>query len=152
MLTKSIEDPDYIIGILTAYKQEKQEKERLQKENQTLIITNEKMKPNAEYCANVLKSDSLLSVSEIANDYEGMTARKLNNILHEQGIQYKRSGIWILYNKYNDKGYVQSYTYSITDATGHVYSKLTTKWTEKGRKFIYDTLKKIGILPTCEQI
>lgn len=94
----------------------------------------------------VLQNKSLLSVTKIAKDY-GMSAKLLNRKLHERGIQYKQGDIWLLYAKYQDKGYTQTSTHVI-DADK---SKVTTKWTQKGRLFIYDLLKQEGVIPIIER-
>ena len=48
-------------------------------------------------------------------------------------------------------GYVQSETVSTTHRDGSVGSVMHTKWTQKGRLFLYDELKKRSIVPTIEQ-
>lgn len=111
-----------------------------------LIAENEELKPKASYYDIVLQSPSLVKIGVIASDY-GMSATKMNAMLHDIGIQYKQSDIWLLYSKYRGKGYTQTKT--------HVYGDDKTKvwmyWTQKGRLFIYDTLKAQGILPLVEQ-
>lgn len=96
-------------------------------------------KPKVEYVDNVLKSDSLVSVTQIAKDF-GKSALWLNNTLNELGVQYKRRNQWLLYSKYQDKEYVHSSTYT----NGEGFSTMNTKWTQKGRKFIIDLLNKEG--------
>ena len=76
-----------------------------------------------------------------------MSGRQFNAKLHEMKIQYKQSNTWLLYSKYQGMGYTQSSTY--VDDTG--VSRLNTKWTSKGRLFIYDEMKKNGILPLIEK-
>lgn len=120
--------------------------EKLQTENLVLIQQNNELKPKATYYDMVLQNKSLLSVSKIAKDY-GMSARALNKKLHELGVQYKQGDIWLLYAKYQDKGYTQTTTHVI-DAD---HSRVTTKWTQKGRLFIYELLKQHGILPLIER-
>jgi len=72
----------------------------------------------------------------------------LNQILHEEKIQFKQGDCWLLYQGYADKGYTQSKTQVIDEER----SKLHTYWTQKGRLFIYDLLKnKRGILPIIER-
>lgn len=104
------------------------------------------LKPKATYYDMVLQNKSLLSVTKIAKDY-GMSAIKLNRKLHELGVQFKQGDIWLLYAKYQDKGYTQTHTHVI-DADK---SRVQTKWTQKGRLFIYETLKREGILPLIER-
>ncbi|PCK69246.1 phage antirepressor KilAC domain-containing protein [Paenibacillus larvae] len=113
-----------------------------------LVLTQQvnELQPKASYYDMVLQNKSLLSVSKIAKDY-GMSAIAFNQKLHELGVQFKQGDIWLLYAKYQDKGYTQTTTHVI-DAEK---SKVNTKWTQKGRLFIYDLLKKEGILPVIER-
>jgi len=104
------------------------------------------LQPKATYYDLILQNKSLLSTSVIAKDY-GMSAITLNKKLHELGVQYKQGDIWLLYAKYQDKGYTQTYMHAI-DAEK---SKPHTKWTQQGRLFIYDLLKGEGIVPTIER-
>lgn len=93
-----------------------------------------------------MQNKSLISVSKIAKDY-GKSAQWLNSKLHELGVQYKQGGTWLLYQKYADKGYTQSTTHVIDEER----NKLFTKWTQKGRLFIYELLKNQDVLPLIEQ-
>ena len=91
----------------------------------------------AKYTKEVLKSDSLITVSQIAKDL-GMSAIKLNKLLESLDIQYKKGGKWYIKAKYQDKGYAQYDTTLISDnKTVH-----NLKWTEKGKKFIIEILDK----------
>ena len=76
----------------------------------------------------------------------------MNAKLHELGIQYKQSGQWLLYSKYHDKGYTHSKTINITRSDGSPDVTMETKWTQKGRVFIYELLKGVNIIPTIEQV
>ena len=103
--------------------------------------------PKVSYYDLVLQSDSLLTTTAIAKDY-GLSAKKLNRILREEGIQFRQSGRWFLYAKYAEQGYTQSKTheYGEGQTRTHMY------WTQKGRLFIYDLLKnQLGILPVIER-
>lgn len=103
--------------------------------------------PKVSYYDVVLQSDSLLTTTAIAKDY-GLSAKKLNRILREEGIQFRQSGRWFLYAKYAEQGYTQSKTheYGEGQTRTHMY------WTQKGRLFIYDLLKnQLGILPVIER-
>jgi anti-repressor protein len=113
-----------------------------------LVLTQQvnELQPKASYYDLVLQNKSLLSVSKIAKDY-GMSARAMNKKLHELGIQFKQGDIWLMYAKYHDKGYTQTTTHVI-DADK---SKVSTKWTQQGRLFIYDLLKQEGIYPVIER-
>ncbi|MGS4104012.1 phage antirepressor [Staphylococcus pseudintermedius] len=139
VIEQTIQNPDYIIHVLTEFKKEREG--RLVAEQQV-----KELKPKATYYDLVLQNKSLLSVSKIAKDY-GMSARALNKLLHELGVQYKQGDIWLLYAKHQDKGYTQTSTYALDEE----HSKVTTKWTQKGRLFIYELLKNKGILPSIEK-
>ncbi|MDY3973470.1 MAG: phage antirepressor KilAC domain-containing protein [Veillonella caviae] len=120
--------------------------------NQNLTIAQQhqrlqELQPKATYYDLVLQNDSLLSITQIAKDF-GLSAIRLNQILKEKGVQYKQSDQWFLYQKYADKGYTSSKT-TVLDAERSV---MHTYWTQKGRLFIYDLLKSIGILPLIEQV
>ena len=86
----------------------------------------------------------------IAKDY-GMSATALNRKLHELGIQYKQSGQWLLYSEHHAKGYTHSETIEFTNSKGLIQTTMHTKWTQKGRLFLYDLLKDEGTLPTIER-
>ncbi len=120
--------------------------DKLQISNLLLEQQVNELKPKATYYDMVLQNKSLLSVSKIAKDF-GMSAMKLNKLLHELGVQYKQGDIWLLYAKHQDKGYTQTHTHVI-DADK---SKVQTKWTQKGRLFIYELLKQQGFLPLIER-
>lgn len=142
------------MNLPTTYKQallqlveqvEKTEKLELANAQKDQII--HELQPKATYYDLVLQNKSLLSVSKIAKDY-GMSGKRMNKLLNELGIQYKQGDCWLLYQKHADKGYTQSKTHTVDAET----SKLHTYWTQKGRLFIYETLKnKKGILPIIEQ-
>lgn len=133
-----LNNPDMMIKALEQLKTEREQ--RLIAEQQV-----NELKPKATYYDLVLQNKSLLSVSKIAKDY-GKSAIWLNNKLHELGIQFKQGDTWLLYQKHADKGYTQSTTHVIDDEK----SRMLTKWTQKGRLFIYELLKDENILPLIE--
>lgn len=103
--------------------------------------------PKISYYDLVLQSDSLLTTTEIAKDY-GLSAKRLNRILRDEGVQFHQSGRWFLYAKHASQGYTQSKTheYGEGQTRTHMY------WTQKGRLFIYDLLKnQCGLLPVIER-
>lgn len=108
------------------------------------------LKPKADYYDEILKNPGLVTITQIAKDY-GMSGKKMNEILHDIGIQYKQSGQWLLYSKYHCMGYTHSETVDITRSDGRPDVKMNTKWSQKGRIFLYDKLKENGILPVIEQ-
>lgn len=103
--------------------------------------------PKVSYYDVVLQSDSLLTITEIAKDY-GLSAKKLNLLLHDAGVQFRQSGRWFLYARFAEQGYTQSKTHEYDEGKTrtHMY------WTQKGRLFVYDLLKnQFGLLPVIEQ-
>ena len=119
---------------------------RIQAEKERLELENKQMKPKVEYVDNVLVSETLLTTTQIAKDF-GLSAIKLNKILHEQGVQYKQSNRRLLYAKYLQEGLCQSNTYLCEDGE----ARFLTKWTQKGKMFIYNLLKeKYGLLPVSQ--
>lgn len=108
------------------------------------------LKPKADYYDEILKNPGLVTITQIAKDY-GMSGKKMNDILHDLGIQYKQSGQWLLYDKYSKNGYTHSETVDIVRSDGRRDVKMNTKWKQKGRIFLYNMLKKKGIVPMIEQ-
>lgn len=108
------------------------------------------LQPKANYVDTILQSKSLVLTTQIAKDY-GMSARRLNQILKEMRIQYKVGGQWVLYSKYQSNGYVHSRTINITRMNGESDTTMQTEWTQKGRLFLYEALKKKGYVPVIEQ-
>ena len=106
--------------------------------------------PKASYYDVVLQTKDALSTSQIAKDY-GKSAKWLNAMLHDLGVQYNQGGVWLLYQKYAELGYTRSKTHTYSGNDGEQHSRLHTYWTQKGRLFIYGLLKENGILPLIEQ-
>lgn len=130
--------------------EEQKEKEQLQLEGKMKDQVIKELKPKADYTDMILKNKGLVTITQIAKDY-GMSGKEMNKILHERGIQYKQSGQWLLYKQYQGKGYTHSETIDITRSDGMTDVKMTTKWTQKGRLFLYDLLKINNILPDIEK-
>lgn len=144
-----INNPDIAIAAFTALKEEREKTRQL---TETVAVQNQQiaeLKPKASYYDVVLNCADLLSISKIAKDY-GKSAKWLNNLLHELGVQFKQGDIWLLYQKYAQNGYTSTKTQTFNGSDGMVHSKVHTYWTQKGRLFIYDLLKKEGILPEIE--
>lgn len=108
------------------------------------------MQPKASYYDMILQCKDLISVTEIAKDY-GMSAKTFNKKLHELGIQYKQSGIWFLYAKYQSRGYTKTKTQNYSKPDGTQGAKTHMYWTQVGRLFLYDLLKHNNILPMIER-
>ena len=112
------------------------------------VIT--ELTPKADYADRILLSNDCMTVTQIAQDY-GLSAVSFNRILSRAGIQRKVGEQWILYAEYQGKGYVQNKTYDYEKANGTTGTKLSTVWTQKGRLFLYNRLKEIGVVPEMEK-
>ena len=111
------------------------------------VIT--EMTPKVDYADRILSSNECMTVSQIAQDY-GMSAKTFNKVLQKAGIQHKIGEQWILYVKHQGKGYVRTRTHDFTKPNGNVGTKSLTVWTQKGRMFLYEKLKEIGVFPEME--
>ena len=108
------------------------------------------LKPKADYTDKILQNKGLVTITQIAKDY-GMSGQEMNKVLHELGIQFRQSGQWLLYRKYHGMGYTHSETVDIVRNDGRADVKMNTKWTQKGRLFLYNKLKSDGIIPMIER-
>lgn len=141
--------------MLAAKQQEKIEQQQiaLESKNEEIVqlsATVTEMQPKVSYVDTILSSKETVTTTQIAQDY-GQSAKAFNVLLRNFGVQHKVGGQWILYAKYLPYGYVQSETVSITHRDGSAGSVMHTKWTQKGRLFLYNELKNHGIIPTIEQ-
>ncbi len=149
-IDKIIDDPDYGIQLLQKLKEEREQRKHLETMNAVQAQQIEELQPKASYYDVVLNCKDLLSISKIAKDY-GWSAIKMNSYLHERGVQFKQGDIWLLYQRYADKGYTNTKTHPYIGSDGETHTRVHTHWTQKGRLFIYDLLKADGVLPIIER-
>lgn len=123
----------------------------LEHKNEVLQLELEEARKQTDYLDLILQTKDMLTTTQIAQDY-GMSANKFNQILKQVGIQRKVNGQWILYTKYQGKGYIASRTFDYVGKDNKVHSKITTVWTQLGRRFIYEKLKDNDIYPLIEQV
>lgn len=147
-LQKSL--PGTFAEALRAYADEIEKNEKLKGEIEVKNVLIAEYEPKVTYYDQILASTDTITVTQIAKDY-GMTAQELNKLLHENKIQFKQSGQWILYKEYAKLGYTKSHTTPITYKDGRKGDQLHTRWTQKGRLFLYELLKQKGHLPLIEQ-
>lgn len=148
---------DYLLAnpdvAIAAFQALKAERERNQELTGQIAIKNQQiaeMKPKVTYYDVILSSTNVMSMRALAKDY-GQSAQWMNNKLHELRVQYKQGNTWLLYQKYATLGYTNTKTHSYTRTDGTQGSKVHTYWTQKGRLFIYELLKKENIIPKMEK-
>lgn len=151
---ENMSDDDFIAKALILANK-KLETLTLKNAEQQKVITQqsqeiEVMKPKARYYDIVLACEDLITITVIAKDY-GMSAEAMNDYLHKKRIQYKRDGVWVLYQEYCNKGYTGTKTHTYFNSKGESAAKIHTYWTQKGRLFLYDILKADGIFPCIER-
>lgn len=136
-----LNNPDLLIEVATKLKEER-----------TLRLVAEQkvaeLQPKANYYDMILANPSLLPISVIAKNY-GMSANKMNQLLHDLKVQYKQGDVWLLYADYQNEGYTHT---EIKLWEGSSRMKPNTKWTQKGHIFIYQFLKKHDVYPTIETL
>lgn len=115
------------------------ELERVELENKVQKQLISEYEPKVTYYDKILQSTGLMSITQIAKEY-GISGKELNSILHEEKVQYKQNGQWLLYSSYMDGGFTKSKTWENNGQTG-----LHTYWKQKGRLFIHGLLEKRGI-------
>jgi prophage antirepressor-like protein len=108
------------------------------------------MRKGNDYLNTILQSNGTVTTTQIAQDY-GMSAMALNRKLADMRVQHKVNGQWILYATHQAKGYVHSRTLNLTHRDGRPYTCMVTEWTQRGRLFLYDALKEVGVLPVIER-
>lgn len=111
----------------------------------------DKQRPKVEYFDKMMRNQGLETATEISKLY-GWSAQHLNKELAKRHVIFKRGRKWIMYQKYADKGYTQYEPYPYDDhKTNQRRFQNNLKWTQRGQKFIYDLLKKDGIVPVLER-
>ena len=124
--------------------------EKLQSENLMQFQLIGELQPKADYLDKILKSKSIVPISYIAKDY-GMSAKAFNKKLHELGVQYKIGQTWLLYSKYQSFGYTHGKVTEFYRKDGTLDTRTNMEWTQKGRLFLYELLKKNGLVPVIER-
>lgn len=156
-LEKAMLTPDFLLRLAQQLKEEQEGRIRAESEKLALEAENAKQRqviadfePIRQYVDKILESTGTLATTQVAADY-GLSAKRLNQILHEAGIQRCVNGQWILYAKHMGKGYTKSKTIHITHTDGRPDTKMQTQWTQKGRLLIHETLEARGILAVMDR-
>lgn len=119
------------------------ENKRLKLENERLIGEIAKFKHVDSYIDTILSSDETMSTAQISADY-GLLVAAVNEILCEKGLQYRKNGRWVLYNKYMNRGYIKPFD-------SECGTKLYMQWTKKGRLLIHSILAEHGYIAMMDK-
>lgn len=150
-LEEAILNPDYLLKLAQTLKDETDKRKALESKTKVQEQIIMELKPRADYTDRILHNKGLVTITQIAKDY-GMSGQRMNALLNRLCIQYKSSsGQWLLYAKYQNKGYTHSRTIDIVRSDGRSDIVMETKWTQKGRLFLYEKLKTAGLLPMIER-
>ena len=177
-IDEMLNNPDAMIAALTELKAERERRKELQEKNANLIAKNAnlitknselavmnvalndqvmvqnqqiaEMEPKVSYYDIVLNCRDLVTISAIAKDY-GWSAIQMNNYLKQQKIQFKQGSMWLLYQKYAKNGYTSTKTINYPGNDGTMHTTAHTYWTQKGRLFLYELLRKDDIYPLIEK-
>lgn len=143
-----IANPDMIIELAQSLKTEREKRkqaEALAERNEMTIALQDKViteiQPKVQYYEDVLAAEDGILTNIIAKELE-MSAATLNRRLKMLGVIYKQGDTWVLYQKYQNKGYTKSRTYTFVGSDGKTRTNIQTVWTQKGREFIHSLIKK----------
>ena len=126
------------IADATIKRKEKQlleQKEQIDKQIKTI----NKMKPLAEYCSEVLQSDSTYTLTQVSKDLGFKSVYKFLDWANKN-ILYKQSNQWMPTAEYSDKDYFKTRTTKYFKSDGTIGTKMSTVVTEKGREFLHNII------------
>lgn len=149
-IEEALLNPDTLIRLATELKEERAARKQAELDAASAKQLIGELKPKADYTDRILSSKGTVPTTAIAKDY-GMSAKTMNKQLHDLKIQYKIGKQWFLYAKYQARGYTHSKTFAFVHTDGRPDTNMHTEWTQKGRLFLYELLKKNGILPMIER-
>ena len=136
VLERSIQDPDFMIGLLTALKDERQK--RLAAEQKV-----EEQKPLVTFAETCMKSEKSLLVREVAKlcTKQGIKIgeRQLWQKLRDWGLVFKNRNE--PKQEYMNRGYFEV-SQGVKENEKGVFTWLTMRVTPKGQMYIIDRLKK----------
>lgn len=123
--------------------EEQKEKQELLEQNAVQQQQIGELKPKADYVDEILKSTGTMTITQIAADY-GLSAQKLNKLLHQERLQRRVGKQWVLYTDHMNKGYTKSHTIDIVRSDGRPDTQPQTRWTQKGRLKIHEIMTGLG--------
>lgn len=115
-----------------------EQKEQIDKQMKAI----NKMKPLAEYCSEVLQSDSTYTLTQVSKDLGFKSVYKFLDWANKN-ILYKQSNQWMPTAKYSDKGLFRTRTTKYFKSDGTIGTKMSTVVTEKGREFLHNLMNNL---------
>lgn len=141
VVSRAIEDPHFVLGIVGRLYDGYTESITLRKQNELLADELEAQAHKVEFYDNVHSSrkqddNRIYRISQIAAEL-GMTGAELNRVLQEKGIQRRCGHVWVPTPEYDGKGYTRKRTFQNGfDTSGEPLYCTFTVWTPQGRDFI----------------
>ena len=154
-IEKTLSDPDYIIQILSAFKKEKEDKEKLQVENsqqkEIIVNLNEQIKndkPKIEFAQQIHNSKDTILVRELAkiisSNGVNIGERKLYSMLRDDGFLISKQGLD--YNSPTQKsmnlGLFKVVESAVKTNYGTTKINRTTRVTPKGQEYLLNYVLK----------
>jgi len=127
-----IEDP---IERAEAWIEEQKARMALERKNANAEKLIAEQAPKVEYYDKVLQSESTMTTTQLAMSL-GMTANRLNRRLCDAKIQYRQSGMYILYAPYSSWNIASVRTYPFTKSDGSMGTNRYLVWNERGCQFV----------------
>ena len=128
-LQEAILNPDYLLKIVTALKDETDRRKALEAANTRLIVDNQIMAPKAEYFDQLVERGTLLSLRESAKELGIPPKKFVDELLARKYLYRNKSGKLLPYEEKNNGLF--ELKESVNTATG--WSGTQTLTTPKGR-------------------
>lgn len=135
-------NPDYVIQVMTALKQEREEKRQLQVQTEIQAQELVASAPKVQYYDKVMQSESLISVTQLANELGFSSAKALNKFLNANKIIRRVNNSWTLTSDYSGKGFAKYKPHVYTDSQGRQQTANHMYFTERGRKMLHEKLNQ----------
>lgn len=142
-LDELVNNPDLVIELANGLKKQRARAELAERQRQVAetqhALAEEVIRdqaPKVEYHDQVLISERTYTTTTIAKEM-GTAAISFHKELNRRGIMFKADGHWVLYHRYQGKGYTKTRTATYIDRYGKQQSTITTVWTEQGREWLH---------------
>lgn len=133
-IEKTLTDPDYLIKLANTLKEERLKRIEAESRAAVLQITNDEMKPKAEFADAVMGSSDAIDMRKAATTLNmGIGRNKLFELLREKGVLDRHN---IPYQTYIDRGYFRTIESTYNKPDGSSCINIKTVIFQKGLDFI----------------